>query len=145
MRDITIRKMAPADGGAVAALSQGLGYQVTLRQVGERIRSIKGDGQAVALVAVADGVVIGWIQAHDRRLLQYPRVLEIGGLVVSEELRGEGIGRRLVEAVSEWGRACGHDQLWVRSNTRRTNAHQFYESVGFGREKTSYTFSRPIG
>jgi GNAT superfamily N-acetyltransferase len=72
-------------------------------------------------------------------------VLEIGGLVVSEELRGEGIGRRLIEAVSEWGRARRHDHLWVRSNSRRTNAHQLDESVGFGREKTSYTFSLPIG
>lgn len=144
MGDVKIRKMTPVDGAAVTSLAQDLGYEVTLGQICERIGAIQEDNLAVAYVATADGVVVGWIQAHDRRLLQYPRVLEIGGIAVLEDLRGEGIGRRLVEAVSEWGQARGHDWLWVRSNTQRNNAHQFYESVGFGREKTSYTFSRTI-
>jgi GNAT superfamily N-acetyltransferase len=145
MADLRIRKLVPADGAAVAALSQTLGYAVTPREVCERIGAIEDDALAVAYVAVVDGTVAGWIQAHDRRLLQYPRVLEIGGIVVSAEFHGEGVGRHLVEAVGEWGRARGHDQLWVRSNAQRTSAHQFYESIGFEREKTSYTFSRRIG
>lgn len=145
MDDVKIRSMGAADGPAVVSLTGELGYEVTIRDVCERIGAIENDKQAVAYVATVDGTVVGWIQAHDRRLLQYPRVLEIGGIAISGEYRGEGIGRRLIEAVSAWGRARGHSWLFVRSGAQRTGTHHFYESVGFEREKTSYTYSRPIG
>lgn len=145
MGDVKIRGMGAGHGPAVASLTCELGYEVSLRDVCERIGSIDNDNQAVAYVATIDGTVVGWIQAHDRRLLQYPRVLEIGGIAISEEHRAEGIGRRLMESVAAWGRARGHSWLFARSGAQRTGTHEFYESVGFEREKTSYTYSRSIG
>ncbi len=76
--------------------------------------------------------------------MQYPRVLEISGLAVAATARGQGVGTCLVDAVTQWGRSRGHDQLFVRSNVARDEAHQFYESVGFTRQKTSYTFAKAI-
>ncbi len=142
MKDLRVRRMVAADAAAVAALSQKLGYEASFREVCGRIGDLETNSLAVAYVAVVDGVVAGWIQAHDRRLLQYPRVLEIGGVVIAEDLMGEGVGRQLVEAVCTWGRARGHDRLWARSNIQRSGAHDFYESIGFVREKNSYAFSR---
>ncbi len=136
--------MGPTDGPAVTSLSQELGYAVTLREVCERIGHLADDSLAVAFVGTVDGTVAGWIEAHDRRLVQSPRVLEIGGLVVADEHRGSGVGRRLVEAVGSWGQARNQDTLYVRSNVNRDAAHEFYENLGFERHKTSYTFSMPL-
>lgn len=144
MTQVKIRKMGVMDGPAVTELSQDLGYEVSLREVCERIGHLADDTFAVAFVGTVDGIVAGWIEAHDRRLVQSPRVLEIGGLVVAEEHRGSGVGRLLVESVGAWGRARNQDTLYVRSNVIRELAHEFYEKIGFERHKTSYTFSMPI-
>lgn len=144
MSTVSIRRMVVADGAAVTSLSQDLGYEVTRAQVYERIGSFDNDPLAVAYVALIDGAVVGWIQAHDRRLIQYPRVLEIGGIAVSAKHREKGIGRKLIEEVVNWGRVRGHALVWVRSGAQRLETHQFYEAVGFAREKTSYTFSLSI-
>jgi len=144
MGDVKTRRMVPSDGAVVAKLSQELGYDVSLRDASVRIGEMETDSLAVAYVATVENEVVGWIQAHDRRLVQYPRVLEISGLAVAGSARGHGIGSALVEAVSHWGRSRGHDRLFVRSNVTRDAAHQFYESVGFTREKTSHTFVKAI-
>ena len=134
--------MMASDAEAVARLSDQLGYDVSTGAVHGWVAT--ADDRRTALVAVADGRVVGWIQAHDRELLQSPRVVEIGGLVVDEERRGSGVGKRLVDAITEWGRERGHSGLYVRSNVIRDGAHAFYEGLGFRHVKTSHTFTMGI-
>jgi GNAT superfamily N-acetyltransferase len=141
--EIAIRSMASADVAAASSLADQLGYRKTPQAI-ERWLANKPDSQ-LALVAETDGEVVGWLEAHDLELMQYPRFLEIGGLVVAEHMRGRGIGKRLIEAVVDWGRQRGHTEIRVRSNVIRDQAHGFYEGLGFERRKTSYTFSIDIG
>jgi GNAT superfamily N-acetyltransferase len=103
-----------------------------------------GAAGRVAFVAVVDGEVVGWAQAHDLELLQYSRVLEVGGLVVADHARGRGVGNSLIDAVADWGRRRGHRELLVRSNVTREEAHDFYGALGFDRIKTSHTYSKAI-
>jgi ribosomal protein S18 acetylase RimI-like enzyme len=93
---------------------------------------------------VAGDEVVGWAQGHDLDLLQYPRVLEVGGLVVSDQFRGRGVGKMLVDALIAWGRQRGHDEVRVRSSITRAGTPEFYEALGFTRVKTSYTFAQEI-
>ncbi|MCP3995240.1 MAG: GNAT family N-acetyltransferase [bacterium] len=85
------------------------------------------------------------VQAHEHHLLQYPRVVEIGGLVVAEHVRGSGVRRQLTTAVVEWGKNRGLSEIIVRSNINRDGTHDFYEGMGFQRVKASCTFSIEIG
>jgi GNAT superfamily N-acetyltransferase len=98
----------------------------------------------VALVADAAGRIVGWIHALDRVLLQWKRVLEIGGLVIDQDRRGEGIGAGLVDAVAEWAQLHGHTTLFVRSNVVREGAHDFYPALGFAHWKTSHTYVKEL-
>ena len=129
MSETTIRAMTVADIDRVSELAGELGYDVSPVEVAQRIGSQPEDG--VALVAVCDGEVAGWIHGLDRRLLQYPRVLEVGGLVVGEQYRGRGIGKGLIDAITAWGAEHGHSRIFVHSNVVRDGAHQFYEDLGF--------------
>jgi GNAT superfamily N-acetyltransferase len=140
--EVTIREASVDDAAALSELAHQLGY-------GRSPEVIRGwilsrDDSRVALVAAGGGEVMGWLEAHEIELLQYPRFLEIGGMVVAEHLRGRGIGRRLVEVLIDWGRARQHTEVRVRSNVVRDASHPFYEGLGFVRQKTSHTYSLDI-
>ena len=139
---ISIRPMAVDDAGRVGELTRQLGYEASTSDLTARIERMPAG--SVAFLAVDDGEIVGWIHGLNRELLFYPRILEIGGLVVDGTRRGEGIGRLLVEALADWGRERGHTLIFARSNTKRDQAHRFYEDLGFRREKESYTFSLGI-
>ena len=59
----------------------------------------------VAFAAVVDDDIVGWIDAAMERHLQSPASAVIGGLVVREDTRGLGVGRRLCLEVEEWARS----------------------------------------
>ncbi len=130
------------DAEQVALLTRQLGYEVTVADTRERIAGLTQHG--VALVAVDGDEISGWIHGLERELLIYPQILEVGGLVVAEQMRGRGIGSALLEALIEWGKDNGHTLIFVRSSVVREGAHQFYERLGFQHEKTSHTFSLGI-
>ena len=68
----------------------------------------------------------------------------IGGLVVDREYRGQGIGRRLLSEAEQWAaqQGCAIVRLW--SSATRTEAHRFYEHVGYMNVKTQLSFAKPL-
>ena len=59
-------------------------------------------------------------------------------VVVDEVMRGEGIGRGLLELAMEKAAEAGCYKLVLSSNSRRTEAHRFYETLGFERHGISF-------
>ena len=57
--------------------------------------------------------------------------LVIEDLVVSESLRGGGIGTGLMAAAEEFGRKTNCDYAILVSSGFRTRAHHFYEKIGY--------------
>lgn len=58
-------------------------------------------------------------------------VYELSKMAVSPELRGLGIGRRLLEHTITQAKLAGAKSLFLGSNAKLTNAVHLYESVGF--------------
>ncbi len=67
----------------------------------------------VALIAEGDGVY------------------ELSKMAISPELRGQGIGRILLEYVIEQARSLGASSLFLGSSKKLANAVHLYEAVGF--------------
>jgi GNAT superfamily N-acetyltransferase len=63
-------------------------------------------------------------------------------LVVREDARGSGVGRRLVHAAEELMRARGCAILEITSNRKLEQAHQFYEAIGY--DRTSFRFAKAL-
>ncbi|HEY6468100.1 MAG TPA: GNAT family N-acetyltransferase [Candidatus Acidoferrales bacterium] len=59
------------------------------------------------------------------------RVYELCKMAVKPNLRGQGVGRRLLEYAIEQARALGAESLSLGSSTKLPNAVHLYESVGF--------------
>jgi GNAT superfamily N-acetyltransferase len=53
-------------------------------------------------------------------------------MIVSENARGKGIGRKLVEQLEEYAKQRNCTYIMLVSLIKRKGAHKFYESLGFG-------------
>lgn len=66
----------------------------------------------------------------------------IGELVVSKAAEGAGVGRALVAAAEDWGRARGRKRVVVDTGAANIAARRFYAALGFDEEDV--TVSRAI-
>jgi GNAT superfamily N-acetyltransferase len=141
---LLIRRLTADDAEAAAELSGELGYRCTTEDLRERIEELSCTADRVAFAAVLDGQMVGWIDAAMERHLQYAASAVIGGLVVREDTRGLGVGRRLCLEVEEWARSKSIPLVRVRSQIKREDAHRFYLRDGYSKVKTSLVFEKSV-
>ena len=141
---VSIRRLTVDDAEAAAELSSQLGYPSSADDLRKRIEELSHTTDRVAFAAVVDGQMVGWIDAAMERHLQYAASAVIGGLVVREEMRGQGVGRRLCVEVEEWARSKSVPLVRVRSQIKREDAHRFYLRDGYRQVKTSLVFEKPV-
>ncbi len=136
--------MAAADAAAVAALCTQLGYDHTPPSlIAERLESFALDHGFY--VAEQGGGVIGWVEVFGVHMLISPRFFaEIGGLVVDVGARRRGAGRALMAQAEAWAQANGYSEVRLRSGLHRTEAHEFYQSIGYDLAKTSHMFRKML-
>jgi GNAT superfamily N-acetyltransferase len=48
-------------------------------------------------------------------------------------------------AAEAWARERGYARLTLRSNTIRTEAHRFYQDLGYTIVKSQHKFQKPLG
>jgi len=70
------------------------------------------------------------------------RSLIVEDVVVKTEFQGKGIGRKMMEFAIEKGQALGCYKIILSSGAMRTDAHAFYEGLGF--QKHGFTFFLPL-
>ena len=141
---VSIRRLTVDDAEAAAELSSQLGYPSSPDDLRKRIEELSHTTDRVAFAAVVDGQMVGWIDAAMERHLQHAASAVIGGLVVREEMRGQGVGRRLCVEVEEWARSKSVPLVRVRSQIKREDAHRFYLRDGYRQVKTSLVFEKPV-
>ena len=142
--NIDIRDATEEDAEALSLLLEQLMHRPSKPdEIRVRLRRLAAGGVDRVVVAVADGRVVGvagltfaWMLHTDAPTAR------LMSIVVDESMRGQGIGRRLVEVAVEQARAWGCDRLELTSRLERAGAHTFYESVGFSH--TSKRFSMPV-
>jgi ribosomal protein S18 acetylase RimI-like enzyme len=140
-----LRPMTAADAPAVAALSEQLGYPTTAAKVQERLAFITSNPDNAFMVAELDGSVVGWIHVYGVHLLESPvSYAEIGGLVVDTKLRRQGIGRALMTEAEGWARGHGYPDVRLRSGLHRTEAHLFYQNIGYTLVRTAHAFRKVL-
>jgi len=77
--------------------------------------------------AVAGGEAVGCCAL----VREEPGVYLVAKMGVTEACQGQGIGRKLLEAVIAGARAMGAARLYLESNRKLSSAIHLYESVGF--------------
>lgn len=142
---LSTRPAEVADSRAIAELTMQLGYEVAPSTVAERLARMVARGDQRFLVAELDGDLVGWVHVALMEYIETGAFAVIGGLVVDRRLRKHGVGRVLMAQAEEWAKeqGCVIVRLW--SSAMRTEAHRFYEHLGYANIKTQYSFVKPIG
>jgi GNAT superfamily N-acetyltransferase len=86
-------------------------------------------------VAVEDGAVVGTFQLQLLHVLTDRGALKavLESVQVRADRRSAGLGARMVAEAERLARARGAVSLQLTSNKRRTDAHRFYERLGYAR------------
>lgn len=101
----------------------------------ENLEKVWGTSEMMA-VAIEDGQVLGFIQfalyANSQRFLW------IQNFCIGEQQRGNGVGKSLINFVSDYGRkkGCAWAELKVLENNP---AYDFYQKLGFRTEYREMT------
>ena len=97
------------------------------------LRQIEADPRQQLLVAEAEGHVVATATLGIIANLSYrgrPWAF-VEALVVDSSARGKGYGEALLRYAIEEARRAGCYKVSLTSNKRRTEAHRFYEKMGF--------------
>ena len=140
---VTVRDATLDDAPQLAPLLGELGYPVAPSDLLARMQRLLGRGDQKVLMAERDGRTLGLLALHVFPVLAYDRDLAmIMALVVTQQARGLGVGRALIDRAEAVGRSLGASRLMVTTHVRRADAHAFYEKLGF--EFTGRRYVRAI-
>lgn len=83
---------------------------------------------AEVLVAEVDGRIVGLCSIYlDILSVRFGHRAWVEDLAVDPDSRSQGVGKALLDAAKDWGRAHDATHLELDSGTARTDAHRFYE------------------
>ena len=132
--DLAIRAAELGDVVALAGLMTELGYPTRSSEMKMRMEAIATDPRYRTFVAVKDGEVCGMIGTFCHYSYEHN---DAGGrivaLVVSKNVRGCGIGRRLIAAAENDFAQRDIRRVAVNTRFERKEAHEFYERLGYRR------------
>ncbi|MGH7532917.1 MAG: GNAT family N-acetyltransferase [Gemmatimonadales bacterium] len=139
-----IRLAFPADSPAIAVLLAQLGYPAATSEIATRLARMTQLGPPDrVMVAVVEERVVGVMTLHLTPELHRAKPIgRVTALVVDEQARGSGVGAEMMTEAERILQGDGAGLLEVTSNMRRTDAHRFYERLGY--LKTSFRFAKEL-
>ncbi len=88
----------------------------------------------------SDGVIVATYQITfiSGLSLRAARRAQVESVRVASHMRGHGIGEAMFQDAKNRARAAGCTLMQLTMNTSRTDAHRFYESLGFVATHTGF-------
>lgn len=98
-------------------------------------REIDADPNNELIVAELDGEIIGTLQLIFTPSLSHrgSKRCTVESVRVDRELRGRGVGREMMLWAIEHAKNKGCVSMQLTTHNDRTDAHRFYESLGFSK------------
>ena len=141
---VSIRDAIVEDYVTIARLLDQLGYPAAPDGVRQRLARLLPRDDTRVFVAERAANVLGVLGVHRMPVVtSLNDIAMIVALVVGENARRSGVGRRLVERAEEQARVWQCGRIMVTSAERRAEAHAFYEHLGY--QYTGRRFAKEVG
>jgi len=137
---VEIKKATPQDGDQLFELVQILATSFKPEKSAflKSLETLSDDNSVLLNVAVTDQEFVGYCLAFDHETFYANgRVTLLEEIIVKENIRKNGVGRKLMESVKQWAETRNSRLISVA--TRR--AREFYEALGY---EESATYFRKI-
>jgi GNAT superfamily N-acetyltransferase len=141
---VSTRAARAADADRIAELTTQLGYELSTAAAAHRLAGILSEPTHAFWVAELDGQVVGFLHAMVAHYIDADPFVMIGGLVVDDARRGQGIGHLLMAEAEAWAATQGCALVRVWSSDKRAAAHRFYEKLGYTMVKTQHAFAKSL-
>jgi GNAT superfamily N-acetyltransferase len=142
---MSVRRATLAHAEAIARLGVQLGYPDSPEAYRRRMQLVLPDHLHGVFIAEDEaGQVVGWVHVTTRANLVSDPFAEVIGLVVDEAARGQGHGKALMDRAEQWAKDRQLPGIRLRSNLKRKEAHEFYQSVGMERIKDQRVYHRTV-
>ena len=142
---VIVRPVESADMEPLADLMTQLGYPTRASEMQMRLESIVSNKSYSTFVAVSEARVCGMIGTRTSYSYEHNNP---GGailaLIVSEKMRGRGVGHALIAAAEQDFAQKNIHRVAVYTHFRRTDAHEFYEKVGYTKNGFRFVKELPI-
>jgi N-acetylglutamate synthase-like GNAT family acetyltransferase len=132
--ELLIRTASSEDMQSAFKLMAELGYpNLTIGDFATTYSSVQENPAMTLLLAEYDGEVVGLASITRRPQLRLAGdLITIDELVVSDKMRGLGVGRRMLERITSTCRDLGARRLELETNrTRESYERRFYVKNGF--------------
>src|SRR5438874_11987300 len=143
--DVTIRAAEAVDIEALADLMTQLGYESRSYEMQMRMEEICANRNYATLVALSKSKVYGMIGTYTCYTYEHNspsgRIL---ALVVSEKMRGRGVGHALIAAAEKELAQKNIPRVAVNTRFERKEAHEFYEKAGYKRNGFRFVKELPM-
>ncbi len=143
--EIEIREIQPVDYPNVLDLwNNELGnHWVTADNIAVTYEQMSLNDDYKTFVALADTIAVGFITTVQVLAAGFPvGYIKINGLAVKKEFQNKGIGTKLIKYVQQTAYEKGISNIGLASGFQRTDAHAFYEHLGY--KSGSYYFSKML-
>ena len=95
-------------------------------------------------LAVEDNNIAGYVQMYKCHELGFDSYYEVVQLLVSGNKRNSGIGKLLMKKVEDTALKDNIKTIKLSSQVHRTNAHVFYENIGYEYYKISKFYEKKL-
>lgn len=144
MSDFIIRKIELKDAGELCKIcSEEMGYECDSDLVKSKIEKLDSKREAV-FVAEEESRVLGFIHVERYEVLYFESMANILGLAVKKDFQKQGLGKALLLAAENWAQENGIYLMRLNSGINRTDAHGFYEHLGYVSEKEQKRFVKNL-
>ena len=144
MSDFIIRKIELKDtGGLCKICSEEMGYECAPALVKSKIEKLDSKREAV-FVAEEESQLLGFIHVERYEVLYFESMANILGLAVKKDFQKQGLGKALLLAAENWAQENGIHLMRLNSGINRTDAHGFYEHLGYVSEKEQKRFVKNL-
>lgn len=139
-----LRYASEKDIHGIVKLINELGYQANDKLIKNRLEKIRQRNGRVIVAEDENENIIGCVHAFIDLRLAEGEIGEIVSLVVNKNVRGQGIGKKLLNNTKNWILETGCENIRIRANVKREDAHEFYKAHGFEEIKSQKIFQITI-